>query len=133
MEFEVSYSVPHIIAAVGLMSLDSVPIITYWSKPKDLGPGRYCVEFDCRLPLAACDIQFIVGLSSYERPFYYVQGVGHVSISPVAVKEQPLRSSGTGLLFSLQQSEILSMGLDNDRTTNGAADISRLATRENSL
>ena len=35
------------------------------SKPKDLAPGRYCVEFGCRLPLAACDIQFIVGLSSH--------------------------------------------------------------------
>jgi hypothetical protein len=91
------------------------------------------VEFSCGLPLAACDIQFIVGLSSYERPFYYVQGVGHVSISPVAVKEQPLRSSGTGLLCSFQQSEILSMGFEDDRTTNGIADIPRLATRENSL
>ena len=35
----------------------------------------------------------------------------------VAVKEQPLRSSATGLLFSLQQSEILSMGFEDDRTT----------------
>jgi lipopolysaccharide transport system ATP-binding protein len=133
MEFELSCPVPHVIAAVGLMSLDSVPLITYWSKSKDLRAGRYCVEFSCGLPLAACDIQFIVGLSSYERPFYYVQGVGHVSISPVAVKEQPLRSSGTGLLCSFQQSEILSMGFEDDRTTNGIADIPRLATRENSL
>jgi lipopolysaccharide transport system ATP-binding protein len=106
IEFELFCPVPYVIAAVGLMTLDSVPLITYWSKSKDLGPGRYCVEFGCSLPLAACDIQFSVGLSSYERPFYYVQGVGHVSISPVAVKEQPLRPSGSGLLFSLQQSEI---------------------------
>lgn len=106
MEFELSCPVPHVIAGVGLISLDSVPLITYWSKPKDLGPGRYCVEFGCSLPLAACDIQFAVGLSSYDRSFYYVQGIGHVSISQVALKEQPLRSSGSGLLFSMQQSEI---------------------------
>jgi lipopolysaccharide transport system ATP-binding protein len=106
MEFELYRSVPHVIAAVGLISLDGVPLITYWSKPKDLSPGRYCVEFDCDLPLAACEIQFAVGLSSYERAFYYVQGVGHVSISPVAVREQPFRTSGSGMLMSLRQSEI---------------------------
>ncbi|HLZ33370.1 MAG TPA: polysaccharide ABC transporter ATP-binding protein [Nitrospira sp.] len=106
VEFELYRSVPHVIAAVGLISLESVPLITYWSKPKDLRPGRYCVEFECELPLAACEIQFAVGLSSYERPFYYVQGIGHVSISPVAVREQPFRTSGSGMLMSLRQSEI---------------------------
>ncbi len=106
VEFELYRSVPHVIAAVGLISLDAVPLITYWSKPKDLGPGRYSVEFECNLPLAACDIQFAVGLSSYERPFYYVQGIGHASISPVAVREQPFRASGSGMLVSLHQSEI---------------------------
>lgn len=109
LEFEMSRLKPHVIAAVGLISLDAVPLITYWSKPKDLGAGRYSVEFGCNLPLAACDIQFAVGLSSYERPFYFVQGIGHVSISPVAVEEQPLRPSASGLLFSLQQSEIRSL------------------------
>ena len=106
LEFELDRSVPHVIAAVGLMSLDSVPLITFWSKAKDLVAGRYYVEFDCSLPFAACDIQFSVGLSSYERPFYYVQGIGHVSISPVAINDQPFRPSGSGLLFSVQQSEI---------------------------
>lgn len=106
VEFELYRSVPHVIAAVGLISLDAVPLITYWSKPKDLAPGRYYVEFECNLPLAACDIQFAVGLSSYERPFYYVQGIGHASISPVAVREQPFRPSGSGMLVSLHQSEI---------------------------
>lgn len=133
IEFELFRSVPHVIAAVGLISLDSVPLITYWSKPKDLRPGQYCVEFGCSLPLAACDIQFVVGLSSYERPFYHVQGVGHVSINPVAVNEQPLRSSGTGLLFSVQQSEILTMGSDDGRTANNAVDGSRLALQKHSL
>jgi len=133
VEFDLSRPVPHAIAAVGLMSLDSVPLITYWSKPKDLGPGRYCVEFVCSLPLAACDIQFVVGLSSYERPFYYVQGVGHVSISPVAVNEQPLRSSGTGLLFSMQQSEILSMGSSDDRTDINAVHVPPLVAQKHSV
>ena len=133
VEFELFCSVPQVIAAVGLISLDSVPLITYWSKAKDLRSGQYCVEFGCSLPLAACDIQFVVGLSSYERPFYHVQGVGHVSINPVAVNEQPLRSSGTGLLFSVQQSEILAMGSDDRRTPNNAVDVSRLAPQSRSL
>jgi homopolymeric O-antigen transport system ATP-binding protein len=106
VEFELFRSLPHVIAAVGLTSLDAVPFITYWSKPKELEPGRYCVEFECDLPLAACDVQFAVGLSSYERPFYFVQEIGHVSISHVAVREQPLRTSGSGMFVSFQQSEI---------------------------
>jgi len=35
LEFELYRSVPHVIAAVGLGTIDSVPIITYFSKPKD--------------------------------------------------------------------------------------------------
>ena len=118
IEFELFCPIPHVIASVGLISFDSVPLITYWSKSKDLRPGRYFVEFACSLPLAACDIQFAVGLSSYERPFYQVQGIGHVSISSIALNDQPLRSSGNGLLFSERQSEILAMGPGDDRTTN---------------
>ncbi|BFU94020.1 MAG: ABC transporter ATP-binding protein [Nitrospira sp.] len=106
LEFSLSRSVPHVIAAVGLMSLEAVPLITYWSTPKDLTPGRYCAEFECDLPFAACEIQFAVGLSSYERPFYYVEGIGHVSISSVAIREQPVRTSGSGILVNLRSSEI---------------------------
>jgi len=104
LEFELFRPVSHVIAAVGLVSLDSVPIITYWSEPQDLIPGRYSVEFECDVPLGGRDFRFNVGLSSYERPFYYLEGVGHVSISRIAQGEQPVRAGG--LLVSTQRCAI---------------------------
>ncbi len=106
MEFEMLRPAAQVIAAVGLVTIDSVPIITYWSKPSDLTPGRYSVEFDCTVPLGSCDIRFSVGLSSRERPFYYVSDIGHVSITDVAEGEQPFRASGSGFLLSPQRPDI---------------------------
>ncbi|MGC8880319.1 MAG: hypothetical protein ACP5R2_13970, partial [Anaerolineae bacterium] len=108
LEFEIFKPTSHVIAAVGILNFEGVSIITYWSRPKDLQPGRYCVEFLCSVPLKACDLNFAVGLSEHERAFYYVQGVGHIAISEIALGEQPFRASGAGLLLSRQECEIVS-------------------------
>jgi len=111
LDFELLKPLPHVIAAVGLISLDSTPIITYWSKAKDLVPGRYSVDFLCEVPLKACDLQFAVGITTNERSVYYVEDMGHVSISTVSLGEQPFRASGSGLLLSFQTAEI--RGIDS--------------------
>ena len=103
LEFIVSRHTKHVIAAVGLKTIESVPIISYWSEPEDLAPGRYSVQFECDVPLKSCNLNFSVGLSSNERAFYYIDGIGYVSISEVAIEEQPVRASGGGLLFSSQK------------------------------
>jgi len=108
LEFEIFRPLGHVIAAVGILNFEGVSIITYWSRPKDLEPGHYCVEFTCNVPLKACDLNFAVGLSEHERTFYYVQGVGHVAISEIAQGEQPFRASSAGLLLSRQECEIVS-------------------------
>ena len=100
IDFEMVKSADSVVAAVGLVSVDSTPIITYWSQPERLAPGRYRVEFDCSLPLARCDLRFTVGLSSRGRAFYYIADQGFVSIAEVAQSEQPFRASGTGMLVS---------------------------------
>jgi len=105
LEFELFRPIKHMIAAVGLNNVELLPIVTYWSKPQDLPAGRYTVDFICDLPLAASELQFVVGLSSNERTFYYVPSVGHVSISEIAHREQPFRSSGM-LLVSAQRPDI---------------------------
>ena len=103
LEFELTQPLAHFIAAVGLIDLQEVPIITYWSQPANLEPGHYKAEFVFDVPLTSCDLQFVVGLSSYERAVYYLSKVGRVSITEVAQGEQPLRSSGTGFLSSTQR------------------------------
>jgi ABC-type polysaccharide/polyol phosphate transport system ATPase subunit len=108
LEFELFRPTKHVIAAVALVSIEGVTIITFWSKPRDLLAGKYFVEFLIDVPLAACDIQFIVGLSTYERPIYYHEQLGRISILDVAKEgSQPFRSRGSGLLLTEPTAEIM--------------------------
>lgn len=103
LEFALRQPLQHVIAAAGLTNFESLPLITYWSQPADLGPGRYCAEFVCDAPLAAGDLQFTVGLSTHERSFYYAPYIGHAAISEIARDAQPFRASGAGVLVSTQR------------------------------
>jgi lipopolysaccharide transport system ATP-binding protein len=107
LEFELDRELPHVIAAIGLRSIDSIPLVTWWSAPADLRAGRYSVEFHCHLPFSAGEMNFVVGLSSNERALYYVEGVGAVTISEIAMGEQPFRTSGTGVLASTERPSIV--------------------------
>lgn len=104
-EFEIFDYIPQVIAAIGLVNFDSVSVITYWSKPKDLTPGCYMAQFDCAIPLGSQSLRFNVGLSTNERSFYYAEGVGHVTINQISRGDQPVRS--TGLLIGDDRYEIL--------------------------
>lgn len=106
LDFEVASALTHVIAAAGLRAIDGTPLITWWSTPQDLAPGQYSVEFLCDLPFSAGILNFAIGISAHERSIYYVEGVGSVTISEVAVGEQPLRASGTGVLASTQRPPI---------------------------
>jgi len=103
VEFELARAQTHVIAALGLRSVDGVPLITWWSAPQDLAPGRYAAEFLCDIPFSAGALDFAVGISSQERVLYYVEGVGCVTIDEIAAGEQPFRASGAGLLASTQR------------------------------
>lgn len=109
-EFEILHAIEHVIAAVGLVSLEAVPIITYWSEPKDLTKGLYSIELEFDLPLKSGNFQFAVGISSFERAIYYVDGIGNVSITGVSMGKQPLRESGGGILYSKQKYHIMAIG-----------------------
>lgn len=113
LEFQVAEASPHVIGAVGLSTLTGVPILTYWSKPKDLKSGGYAIEFRVDLPLRKCELEFSVGLSTYERTVYYVDRIGHVTISEIAQGNQPFRVSGKGgLLLAQQEVDIVSLSDD---------------------
>jgi lipopolysaccharide transport system ATP-binding protein len=106
LEFEMHRPTQQVIAAVGPMTMEGVPVITFWSKPKDLEPGKYQVEFLFDVPVSACDLQFAVGISTHERSFYYLPAVGHLTVTEVANGAQPLRAKGCGLIIGRQQADI---------------------------
>lgn len=60
----------------------------------------------CDLPLGPCELQCAVGLSTYGRPFYYVPGLGHVSVSEIAEGEQPAHAARGGLMLNVRKYEI---------------------------
>lgn len=106
LEFELYKQLQHVIAAVGVTTVDAFPLATFWSKPSDLAAGKYKVDFVVDFPLKSCELQFTVGLSSFERAIYYKENVGLVSISDVSVGNQPIRASGAGILLTPQDKEI---------------------------
>ncbi len=112
LEFQIFRKTEHVIAAIGLITTDGLPLTTFWSKPRDLLPGKYSTDFLCDLPLKAMTIQFAVGLSSYERTFYYVDRIDSVTISSISKDKQPLRASSSGVLMNYQESEIVQVSND---------------------
>lgn len=106
INFELTFNIfrptKSVIAAVGLSTIHNVPIITYWSRPNDLEVGLFKVIFPCELNLSSSEIQISVGLSSEERPFYQSDDVGRIVILDVAIDQQPLRASGTGIILGEQ-------------------------------
>jgi lipopolysaccharide transport system ATP-binding protein len=106
LEFEISDIVLHCIAAIGLKTLDSISIVTFWSRPADLEPGRYAVEFPCDLPISAGGVTIAVGISSFERVVFYRDRISQILISELAEGEQPHRASGAGLVTGLSRPAI---------------------------
>jgi len=103
LEFELTRDLPYVIAAVGLRNVESVALLTWWSAPSDLVIGQYVVDFECQIPFSAGEINFVVGISSHEQTLYYAEGTSSAAISEIAVGDQPVRSSGAGLIAETQR------------------------------
>ena len=106
VKFEISAALEHCIVAVGLRTLDSIPLVTIWSRATDLQAGEYLVDFPCDFSFSAGQVTITVGISSFERPLFYREELAQVSIANVADREQPLRASGTGFVTSFFRPEI---------------------------
>jgi homopolymeric O-antigen transport system ATP-binding protein len=106
VEFEISIALEHCIVAVGLRTLDSIPLVTIWSRATDLQRGDYVVEFPCDFSFSAGQVTIAVGISSFERPLFYREELAQVWIGDVADGEQPLRATGAGLITSFSRPEI---------------------------
>lgn len=106
VEFEIIAPVNHCIAAIGLHKLDSISIVTIWSEATDLEAGIYHVDYPWELPISAGEVTVTVGISSFERSLFYREDVLQITISELSDGEQPVRSSGSGLIVSFQRPEV---------------------------
>jgi lipopolysaccharide transport system ATP-binding protein len=112
LQFEISARIDHCIAAIGLQTLDSIPITTFWSQPADLEAGGYITEFPCHLSISAGEVTIVVGISSFERTVFYRERFSQVSISELADGEQPHRVSGAGLITATFRPQITPLGTE---------------------
>ena len=108
LEFELTESLPSVVATIAPVTSEGVTISAIWSKPKDLQPGIYSVNYEIELPLAACQLSFIVGLSSRGQTIYYKENIGSVTITEISGGQQPeYRPKGHGLFITDNQPEII--------------------------
>jgi lipopolysaccharide transport system ATP-binding protein len=107
-EFQIFRKTNHVSASIGPRNID-IPIKTFRSKPKDLEPGFYKVEFEFNIPLKASELQFSVGLTTYETTFYYYHNAGHTIITEIMEGKTPIVARGAGILIDDEHEEIISI------------------------
>jgi lipopolysaccharide transport system ATP-binding protein len=108
--FHLKKRTEHFVIALGMTSILDVPLRTSYSQYQDLEPGDYQVIFTERsLLLSTGKYNLILGLSSYEKTFQYVENVASVIISDVSGlihDENVLRTSGAGLILNKMEIDI---------------------------
>jgi len=107
LEFELIERLPHVIAGIGIITSTGIPVLTYWSEPKDLVVGEYSIDFDITTALSACKLSFVVGLSCRTDTIYYEENIGGVTISDIAEGEQPYQAFGSGILITKKRNKIV--------------------------
>ena len=104
VQFEIYKRTEHFIIAIGLKSVSDIPIRTSYSEPCDILPGKYEAIFKYDdVMLASGNYPLVLGLSSFEKSFFYQENITSVQISEwSAVKENSkiIRNSGVGFILN---------------------------------
>lgn len=96
----------HLIIGVGMLTGLNAPLRTSWSKPETLEPGDYEVLFhENTLMLTAGTYPIIIGLSTFERAFQYVENAAFLSIAEVSDNLNILKVRDSGILLNPMTSE----------------------------
>ncbi len=92
-----------VVAALGLVTADDVPVCTCWSETRDLPAGDHRVRFDIDLPLKAGPLGFALSVSDAEGVQYYCSGQGRFNVGPAVDDAAPALANteaASGLVFS---------------------------------
>jgi len=104
IKFKICKRTEHFIIALGLKSISDFAIRTSFSTPMDIEPGSYEAVFKYDdVFLASGSYPLVLGLSSYEKSFFYKEGVTSVQISELSnVKDDAriVRNSGVGFVLN---------------------------------
>lgn len=101
VRFSIARSVDHFMIALGMRTGDDVPLRTSWSRPVNIQPGVYEAVFrDATIILGVGRYPLIVGLSSFERSFHYIEQAGVLTIADYAEGVDLVRIAGVGAILN---------------------------------
>jgi lipopolysaccharide transport system ATP-binding protein len=107
VRFKINRRVEHFIIALGLLSNMSTPLRTSWSTPQTIEPGDYEAVFrEEVILLASGRYTIVLGLSSYERSFHFVENAGILEIADFSEGIDLVRISGAGQILNPLQTVI---------------------------
>ncbi|MBD1906676.1 ABC transporter ATP-binding protein [Funiculus sociatus GB2-A5] len=99
--FTINEKIEHFIIALGFRTSDEIPLRTCWSKPWSLVPGEYQAVFrEETVILGAGRYSIIVGLSSRNQSFHYVENTGVLEIAEYTDKIELLKNSNVGIILN---------------------------------
>lgn len=101
--FKLNKKTEHFIIGLGLLTSLDMALRTSWSEAKDYDAGAYEVVFrNNDIMLSPAQYKLVVGLSSHQRPFQYVEEAARITISDVGshVEDQRVLNTRSGILIN---------------------------------
>lgn len=103
----VNRTIEHFIIGLGFLTNLNAPLRTSWSKPRTIEPGEYQAVFrENTVQLTTGIYPLIVGLSSHERAFQYLEDAGFLRISEVSEGLNLVKVQDVGLFLNPLEIEI---------------------------
>lgn len=101
INFKITQRTEHFIIALGLRTTLDVAVQTSWSSPRTVEPGEYEAVFREETVWFSTGRYYImIGLSTYERAFQYVDGAGILEVAEYSEGVELVRISGVGLILN---------------------------------
>lgn len=99
--------------AVGISTMLDIPIITTWTPPQNLKPGKYAIRFYCNgLHFQKGNYKTVVGISKGKESLYYNDSDIQFEVALVQkeINENLIKVDGTtGILVNQLQTEIITL------------------------
>lgn len=100
IKFTLLEKVPHFVIGMGCTTVDDYPVRTVWSQPQDMEQGHYEVVFsEEKVYYTSGRYKLIIGLSSREQSFHYVEDMVFCEFEEYADKKISLKSN-SGLVLN---------------------------------
>ncbi|MES2592732.1 MAG: ABC transporter ATP-binding protein [Bacteroidota bacterium] len=104
VKFRINKKTDHFIIALGIKTISDIAIRTSYSIPAEILPGIYEAIFKYDdVILASGNYPLVLGLSSYEKSFFYRDNITSVQISDLSeMKDNSaiIRTSGVGFILN---------------------------------